>query len=173
MFKHGLFSNRSMLIALPIELTLILAAVYMPGLNAFLGGAPIPVNYLKFHTKLDSKKFSSHFCNLDKICINDPPKNMGGSIISYKNYKEMSIKIQNDSSNGYKFFSNLPLFLRAQLLIFMCLFVFFNIEKMLFFQWTCWAVVAAVGLFIISINETRKLFIRHFPKNTVVQWVTW
>ena len=44
-FKHGLLSNRAMLIALPIELALIVAAVYLPGLNSFLGGAPIPVNF--------------------------------------------------------------------------------------------------------------------------------
>ena len=39
MFKHGLFSNRPVPFALPIELALILIAVYMSGLNTFISGA--------------------------------------------------------------------------------------------------------------------------------------
>jgi len=81
LFRHGFFSNRPMLVALGIELALICAYVYLPGLNWFLGGAPIP--------------------------------------------------------------------------------------------WTCWAVVAAVGLFINVCNEVRKLFIRCCPRNLVVRFFKW
>ncbi|KAI1707298.1 e1-E2 ATPase domain-containing protein [Ditylenchus destructor] len=42
LFKHGIFANKSLLVALVVELFLINLYVYMPGFNEFIGGAPIP-----------------------------------------------------------------------------------------------------------------------------------
>jgi len=81
LFRHGFFSNKSLLVALLVELVLINLYVYCPHLNEFLGGAPIP--------------------------------------------------------------------------------------------WQCWAIVAAMGIFINVYNELRKLAIRTWPKNRVVQWLKW
>uniref|UniRef100_A0A1I8AYZ5 Cation_ATPase_N domain-containing protein n=1 Tax=Meloidogyne hapla TaxID=6305 RepID=A0A1I8AYZ5_MELHA len=42
LFRHGFCSNQALIKALIIELILINCYVYLPGLNEFLGGAPIP-----------------------------------------------------------------------------------------------------------------------------------
>ncbi|KAI3420118.1 hypothetical protein GPALN_003443 [Globodera pallida] len=81
LFRHGFFSNKALILALLVELALIICFVYMPGLNHFLGGAPIP--------------------------------------------------------------------------------------------WQCWAVVAAVGMFINVYNEIRKYFVRHYPQNRIVRCFKW
>ncbi|KAL3101482.1 hypothetical protein niasHT_020801 [Heterodera trifolii] len=81
LFRHGFLSNKALLLALLVELALIISFVYMPGLNSFLGGAPIP--------------------------------------------------------------------------------------------WHCWAVVAAVGIFINAYNEIRKYFVRNYPQNRIVRCFKW
>ncbi|KAL3100665.1 hypothetical protein niasHT_020944 [Heterodera trifolii] len=81
LFRHGFLSNKALLLALLVELALIICFVYMPGVNSFLGGAPIP--------------------------------------------------------------------------------------------WHCWAVVAAVGLFINAYNEIRKYFVRNYPQNRIVRCFKW
>uniref|UniRef100_A0A915DYZ5 Cation-transporting P-type ATPase N-terminal domain-containing protein n=1 Tax=Ditylenchus dipsaci TaxID=166011 RepID=A0A915DYZ5_9BILA len=43
LFKHGFLSNKSLLMALVVELVLINIYVYCPGFNEFIGGAPIPL----------------------------------------------------------------------------------------------------------------------------------
>uniref|UniRef100_A0AC34F4S3 Cation-transporting P-type ATPase N-terminal domain-containing protein n=1 Tax=Panagrolaimus sp. ES5 TaxID=591445 RepID=A0AC34F4S3_9BILA len=42
-FKHGVFRNMYSNFALIAELLMLAAMVYIPGLNTFLGGAPVPV----------------------------------------------------------------------------------------------------------------------------------
>jgi len=42
LFEHGLCSNPFLVFALGFALVLVLSYVYLPGLNTFLGGAPIP-----------------------------------------------------------------------------------------------------------------------------------
>ncbi|KAI1703335.1 e1-E2 ATPase domain-containing protein [Ditylenchus destructor] len=42
-FKHGLFANRAMIFSMIMELLLLCAFIYTPGVNTFMGGAPIPL----------------------------------------------------------------------------------------------------------------------------------
>ncbi|KAH7729130.1 Protein CATP-1 a [Aphelenchoides avenae] len=41
-FRHGLFANRLMLPAMAIEMVLVIIMIYVPGVNGFFGGGPVP-----------------------------------------------------------------------------------------------------------------------------------
>ncbi|PAV71365.1 hypothetical protein WR25_24339 isoform C [Diploscapter pachys] len=73
MFKHGFFSNKSAIIAVVLEFIMLMVFVYVPGINEFLGGAPVPVWCWVIVAVYSIGIF--FFNEIRKYCIRRWPKN--------------------------------------------------------------------------------------------------
>ncbi|PAV74836.1 hypothetical protein WR25_27326 [Diploscapter pachys] len=73
MFKHGFFTNKSAIIAVVLEGIMLAIFVYVPGVNEFLGGAPVPVWCWVIVAVYSIGIF--FFNEIRKYCIRHWPKN--------------------------------------------------------------------------------------------------